>query len=269
MAASLFSRLSAAGKVIPVGLEMYSVRDICDKDPIRAVRAVGEIGYKIVELYGPYFKWTDDFAKQMRGLLDDMGMRCNSTHNDNGNFKPENLQRAIDLNHILGSKYVVMASAGTTKTLDDWKAVGERLTRASETLKSAGLSAGFHNHDTEFIPLQGRRPIEVIAETTPADIMLQFDIGTCVKAGSDPIAWIRANPGRIRCMHCKEWSATAPAKGYRVPFGEGDSPWPGIFEAAETAGGIEWYLIEQEESFKPTSLESVAEDLAMWKRMHE
>ena len=51
--------------------------------------------------------------------------------------------------------------------------------------------------------------------------MLQFDVGTCVEAKSDPVAWIDQNPGRIRSMHCKDWSAD---KGYKVLFGEGDVP---------------------------------------------
>src|SRR5215204_7421005 len=62
-------------------------------------------------------------------------------------------------------------------------------------------------------------------------------------AGADPVAWITANPGRIKSMHCKDW---APGKDYGVLFGEGVSPWAKIFAAAESTGGIEYYLIEQE-----------------------
>jgi sugar phosphate isomerase/epimerase len=81
--------------------------------------------------------------------------------------------------------------------------------------------------------------------------MLQLDVGTCVEAGSDPVAWINANPGRINCLHCKDW-ASGEGKGYRVLFGEGVSPWPQIFKAAEKTGGVEYYLIEQEGSRFPS-----------------
>ena len=77
--------------------------------------------------------------------------------------------------------------------------------------------------------------------------MLQLDIGTCLKAGSDPVAWIRANPGRIRSIHCKDWSPD-PGKGYTVLFGEGAADWKNIFSAAESVGGVEYYLVEQEGS---------------------
>jgi sugar phosphate isomerase/epimerase len=89
--------------------------------------------------------------------------------------------------------------------------------------------------------------MEVIAKNTKPTVMLQLDVGTCLEAGSDPVAWIRGNPGRIRSLHCKDWSPD-PAKGYTVLFGEGAADWKAIFKAAESAGGVEYYLIEQEGS---------------------
>src|SRR5207253_10957906 len=78
-------------------------------------------------------------------------------------------------------------------------------------------------------------------------ILLQLDVGTCLEAGSDPVAWIRDNPGRIRSLHLKDWSSD-PAKGYKVLFGEGSADWKNIFAAAESVGGVEYYLLEQEGS---------------------
>ena len=89
--------------------------------------------------------------------------------------------------------------------------------------------------------------MEVLAAHTNNDVMLQLDVGTCVEVGSDPVAWINQNPGRIRSMHCKDYSPEA-GKGYKVLFGEGAADWKKIFEAAENKGGIEYYLIEQEGS---------------------
>src|SRR6266436_924945 len=77
--------------------------------------------------------------------------------------------------------------------------------------------------------------------------MLQLDVGTCLEAGSDPVAWIRANPGRIRSLHLKDWSPD-PGKGYKVLFGEGAGDWKNIFAAAERTGDAEYYLMEQEGS---------------------
>jgi len=71
------------------------------------------------------------------------------------------------------------------------------------------------------------------------------EIARVMKPGG--LAWIRANPGRIRSLHLKDWSPD-PAKGYKVLFGEGAGDWKNIFAAAESTGGAEYYLIEQEGS---------------------
>src|SRR5208282_6871458 len=70
-----------ASTSIPVGLELYSVRDSLKQDPEGTIRAVAQMGYQGVEFYAPYFDWTEPQTKQMRKLLDDMGIRCFSTHN--------------------------------------------------------------------------------------------------------------------------------------------------------------------------------------------
>jgi sugar phosphate isomerase/epimerase len=236
-----------AAKSIPTGLELYSVREGLKKDPEGTVRAVAKMGYQGVEFYAPYFEWSENQTKQMRKLLDDLGIRCFSTHNDSSYLGPEKINRARDMNLILGSKYLVTASANPKPGPDGWKAVADGLNAAADQLESSGLKAGYHNHELEFTPVENQRPIEVLAKNTKPSIMLQLDVGTCVKAGSDPVAWIRANPGRIRSLHLKDWSPE-PAKGYTVLFGEGAAPWKSIFEAAESAGGVEYYLIEQEGS---------------------
>jgi sugar phosphate isomerase/epimerase len=236
-----------AAKPIPVGLELYSVREELKKDPDGTVRAVAQMGYQGVEFYAPYFEWTESQTRQMRKLLDDLGIRCFSTHNDSSFLSPDKIGRARDMNLILGSKYVVMASSNPKPGLDGWKAVADALNVAADQLESSGLKAGYHNHQREFIPVENQRPMEILAKNTKPSVMLQLDVGTCLEAGSDAVAWIRANPGRIRSLHLKDWSPEA-AKGYTVLFGEGAAQWKNIFEAAESAGGVEYYLIEQEGS---------------------
>jgi sugar phosphate isomerase/epimerase len=236
-----------ASTPVPVGLELYSVRNQLQQDLDGTVRAVAQMGYQGVEFYAPYFDWTESQTKQMRKLLDDLGIRCFSTHNSFTYFSPENIQRARDMNLILGSKYMVMASAQPKPGLDGWKEVAGTLNSAAEKLEPAGLKAGYHNHQPEFTPVEGIRPIEILAKNTKSSVMLQLDVGTCLEAGSDPVAWIKANPGRIRSLHCKDWSSDS-AKGYTVLFGEGVAGWKNIFAAAESVGGVEYYLVEQEGS---------------------
>jgi sugar phosphate isomerase/epimerase len=238
---------AGASTAIPMGLEMYSVREALKQDPQGTVRAVAEMGYQGLEFYAPYFAWTPAQAKEMKALLDSLGIRCFSTHNDASYLNKEKIQNAIDLNLILGSKYVVMASSQPKPGLDGWKDVADALNFAADRLASSGLKGGYHNHQLEFTPVGGTRPMEILAKNTKASVMLQLDVGTCVEAGSDPVAWIRANPGRIRSVHCKDWSPEK-GKGYDVLFGEGTVDWKAVLAAAEAVGGAEYYLMEQEGS---------------------
>jgi sugar phosphate isomerase/epimerase len=236
-----------AASSIPVGLELYSVRAALKQDLEGTVRAVAKMGYQCVEFYAPYFDWTEAQTKGMRKLLDDFGVRCYSTHNNADYLSKDNISKTRDRNQILGCKYVVIASTHPYTDLDGWKTFAGTLNSAAEQLEPAGLKAGYHNHKVEFVPVDGVRPMEVLAKNTKPTVMLQLDVGTCLEAGADPVAWIRANPGRIHSLHCKDWSPDS-GKGYTVLFGEGVADWKAIFQAAESGGGVEYYLIEQEGS---------------------
>lgn len=231
---------------IPVGLELYSVRTELADDLLGTVAAVAKMGYQVVEFYSPYLQWSNKLAKEVRQRLDDLGISCPSTHNPATALSGDPLQRAIELNQILGSKLIAMASPPPKlATIDGWKQLADTCAKASETLAPLGMSAGFHNHAMEWREIEGQRPMDILAAGTPRAFVLQLDVGTCLEAGADPVAWIEAHPGRIRSIHCKDWGA-GEGRSYAVAFGEGDAPWLRIFDAAERVGGIEHYLIEQE-----------------------
>ena len=266
MAPFAASALAAMQKSVPVGLELYSVRDELMKDLPGTVTAVAKIGYKVVEFYSPYFDWTPEKAKDVRKLLDDLGIQCRSTHNGPPSFTPEGLKKATELNQIIGSKNIILASAGRVTDLAGWAKVAGQLTTAADQLRPLGMSTGYHNHQTEWQPLEGKRPMDVLAAGTPKDVVLQFDIGTCVEVGQDPIAWIKANPGRIRSVHCKDWGK-GEGRGYAVAFGEGDAPWKEIFAAAESVGGVEYYLVEQEIAGPAGQIAMAQRCMDNWKKL--
>jgi sugar phosphate isomerase/epimerase len=264
LAAAPIAAAVAHSKQIPVGLELYSVRNEMKKDLMGTVRGVAKMGYQCVEFYGPYYDWTPDYARQVRAEMDELGIHCYSTHNGIKSFTPEGIGKAIDLNKILGTHYVVLASPGEVSGIDGWKGVAETLNKANDTLKAQGLHAGYHNHDAEWKPVDGQKPIEVLAATLDRSIMLQLDVGTCLATGNDPVAWINRNPGRIRSIHVKDWS---PQKEYKVLTGEGIGPWNKLFAAAEKTGGVEYYLIEQEGS-DYSEMDTVQRCLAAFRKLH-
>jgi sugar phosphate isomerase/epimerase len=257
--------LTAQARTIPVGLELYSVRTELMKDLPGTVTAVARMGYQVVEFYSPYFDWTPAAAKNVRTLLDDLGITCLSTHNGPASFTPDGLKKAIELNQIIGSRTIVLASSPRTTGLDSWKALGAQMTGAMETLRPLGMAAGFHNHQTEWGGAIGQRPMDVLAASTPKDFVLQFDVGTCLEAGQDPVAWIKANPGRIKSLHCKDWGADG--RGYSVALGDGSVPWKAIIDAAEATGGVEYFLIEQEIAGPDGEFAMAKKCLANWKQL--
>ena len=259
------SSVFAQSRKIPIGIELYSVRGELVKDLPGTVRAVAKMGYQIVEFYSPYFSWTTEQAKENRKLLDDLGIKCLSTHNGANSVNDTNINKAIELNQILGSKYIIVASAGKVNGPDGWKTFAEQMSAAVEKLRPHKLATGFHNHQTEWKPFEnGERAMDILAKNTPKDFALQLDAGTVVEAGADPIAWIKANPGRIKSIHLKDWGK---AQGYNVAFGEGDVPWKGLFQAAESAGGVEYYLIEQERAGADGELAMVQRCLDNYRKM--
>jgi sugar phosphate isomerase/epimerase len=234
-------------KQVPIGLQMYSVRDDERLDLMGTLKALREMGYECVEFWAPYFDWTTERAKEVRKQLDDLGLRCFSNHTGAKHFAEEHLPRVIELNHMLGSRYVIMAHAGPQKDLDGWRRTAEVLTKAAPKLKAANLGCGYHNWDVDFRPVDGMRPIDLLTGNTPNEVAFQLDVATCLAAGADPLAFIKSNVGRIKTYHLKDWSDD-PQKKYRVLLGEGIGKWKELLELAETVGGVEHYLIEQEGS---------------------
>ena len=241
----------AQRKHVPIGLELYSVRDEMQTDVKNVLRQVASMGYEVVEFYSVYFDYSTEQTKELRKLMDDLKIRCVSTHNSGKFLAPENLSRTMELNHILGSTQIIQASAGKVTSVKGWQEVAERLNQVADKLRPHGMRTGFHNHAVEFQPLEGKLPIDVVGENTVKDVILQLDVGAAVSAGGDPVAFMKRYSGRIASMHVKDWSPET-GKGFRVLLGEGAVNWKEVFRVAESVGGIEYYFIEQEGSDHPS-----------------
>jgi len=272
MLAAAAAKGGTGRKKIPIGIELYAVRGELTRDLPGTLRKVAEIGYECVEFYSPYVSWTFPYAKEVRALIDDLGLRCYSTHNGAVSLTdPGIMAKAIELNQILGSRYIIAASPPRgVNGADGWKRAAEQFSAATEQLKTHGLAPGFHNHASEWKPVGegGPRAMDILAANTPPEFVLQLDVGTAVEMGVDTVAWIKANPGRIKSVHLKDWTPGTKEEGkaFRVLFGEGVTPWKDLIAAAEAVGGVEFYLMEQEGSRFP-EFETAERCLATWKKM--
>ena len=254
----------AQGKSLPFGLQLFTLRNELETDVSGTLRRVAKIGYEYVEFYVPfYFTWTPAFARDVRKNLDDLGLKCISTHNTMEAFQPEGIAKAIELNKTLGSRYVVSARRPQITGIDGWKKVAETLNTGNEVLRASGLKAAYHSTVLEWKTVEGQRPMDVVLQNTDKSFGHQLDVGTCLATGTDPVAWINRNPGRILSLHLKDWS---PEKEYGVLFGEGKAPWREILAAAESTGGAEFLVIEQENSVLPP-FDAVKRDLELYRNL--
>src|SRR4029079_14230676 len=135
----------------PSGIELYAVRGELAKNLPATLRAVSQMGYEVVEFYAPYLGWTLPYAKEVRTQLDDLGLRCYSTHNSFAALTPgDTMTKAIELNQIIGARHVILAAPPNAKSIEHSRRVSGQLASAAELLKPHGLSAGFHNHLIEW-----------------------------------------------------------------------------------------------------------------------
>jgi sugar phosphate isomerase/epimerase len=133
-----------------------------------------------------------------------------------------------------------------------WLETARLFTEAAERAQLLDAVVGYHNHAIEFQPMDGELPWDTFFSNTPAEVVMQVDIGNALHGGGDPIPYIERYPGRARTVHLKEHSAT----NEKALIGEGDVDWERVFNLCETVGGTRWYIVEQE-SYAYSPLECV------------
>ena len=239
----------AQGSKAKVGVQLYSVRKLCEKDLLGTLKAIKEMGYAGVEFAGYYGK----SAKDLRKILDDNGLVACGTHTGVDTIKPENLAKTIEFNQEVGNKYL-MVPGMKAETKQDWLNRAKEFNVAAEAAKKAGLFVGYHNHQHEFkTKFEGVCAWEIFFSNTSADVCTQMDIGHVVSAGEDPVAWLKKFPKRARTIHAKE---TYPGPGVLGQPAEGKPgvKWDAVF--AELDQNVtEWYIVESEAD--PNTLEKI------------
>jgi len=263
-AATLESIRAQTRKPIPIGLQQTAVNKNIQQDLPGTLRAVSKMGYDLIEFSaGTFMKWSPSDAKQVRVVLDEVNLRCRSTHNEIVSFSGDGLSRAIELNHIVGSDTLVSVRGPNTPaspgTLDAWKHFSDQLSQAADRIRAAKMTLGFHNHEIEFRSIEGTRPIDILAANK--DITsFHLNLGLCLKAGGDPIAFLKQCPGRIQSILCQDF--------------EGKARWKEIFAAAENGSGLQFYLIQRTDglSMVPREgndlLDFAQKDLEYFRQLH-
>lgn len=236
--------------LIPVALQLYTVRDQTAKDPIGTLRRVAAMGYAGVELAG-----TGGLpAEELKRALDDLGLRCAGSHIGLHEFDRD-LQGVLDYNVALGNRYLVVPAIGPDmrRSEADYQKLARHLNEIGAACRERGLTLGYHNHNFEFERFGDRYALDIIYdETDPALVKGEPDVFWMVYAGADPVAWLRDHPGRCPLVHLKDM-APGPEKTF-AEVGEGIIDFTPILAAARETGA-EWFIVEQDICQRP-SLES-------------
>jgi sugar phosphate isomerase/epimerase len=225
-------------KKIPVGVQLYSVRQAASKDLPAVLEAIGKMGYKGVEFAG-YYGW-DSKPKELRKLLDGNGLKCCGTHTDLETVTGDNLKATAELHTVLGNSFLIVPSL-EAKDAQDWLNLAKQFNEIAAKAKTLGMRVGYHAHAGDFRKLGDTTSWEIFFDNTNPDVIMQNDMGNCMSGGGDPVAILKKYPGRSASVHLKEYGGPEAAV-----IGQGVIPWPEVFQVCETTGGTAWYVVEHE-----------------------
>lgn len=258
-------------KKFKIGLQLYSVRDEMEKDFFGTIEKVKKMGYDGIEFAGLFGRT----AAEIKEKCTEIGIEPISAH-----VPFVDMMKDPDILEVyaeIGCKYVVMPYL-----TEEYRPGNEKFNEViagakllGEKAKSLGIRLCYHNHDFEFVKLDGKYALDILYEEVGADI-LETQIDTCWVnvAGVDPAEYVRKYSGRAGTVHLKDFVGGKSENMYALigiddneekkssgkfefrPLGCGVQNIPSIMAAAEDAGA-EWLIVEQDEAtMGKTSLES-------------
>ncbi len=262
---------------LPLGLQLYSLRELLPKDFDGTLKAIAAAGYTEVEAAGFYAMSAPEFKQSM----DTAGLKCVSAHYPLSMLQPQ-LESIITYANQLGLQYIVCASPSLKDpskvrlspkdpgyheawvnafTLDDWKWNAEQYNEIAARVKGYDVKFGYHNHTTEFRKLKNVVPYdELIKLTDPALVTFEMDCGWVSVAGYNPVEFLTKYPTRISMLHVKDFDLKKGTEHLQsTELGHGTIDYRPIFEAAKKGGHITHYFVEQEE-FDMPPLEAIKID---------
>ena len=256
---SAVATLAAAGLrappngVSPIGIQLYTVRDLFAKDPEGTLAALKQAGYAEVEFAG----YAGRSAAAVKAMLTGVGLAAPSAHVDLNTIRtrwPAALAFAAEVGH----RYLVLASIGTEErqSLEQIRRLGDVLNHAATEAKAAGIRVAYHNHDFEFASVEGRLPYDVLLESTdPALVKLELDLYWATKGRVDPLAYFAKWPGRFPMVHIKDMDK-GPSEAM-VDLGTGRIDFKTSL-GRRGGAGIEHYFIEHDEPRDPLAFARAA-----------
>ncbi len=239
-----------------VGAQLYTVRQFTQdiQGVAQTLQKVAKIGYKAVQISG--FGPVD--PKEVAKIVADNGLDVVSTHVGLNRFT-DDLDALIE-EHLLW-KCPHPAIGGLPKeyfSLDGLKRFLDELAPIAEKLAQAGMDFSYHNHNHELVKYDGKTWLaRLYDQAPPAMLKAEIDVYWITAGGGDPAWWVKRCAGREPLLHLKDMVITPEREQRFAEIGEGNLNWPAILAAAKE-GGVEWYLVEQDQSYDRDPFESLA-----------
>jgi sugar phosphate isomerase/epimerase len=254
VATSVMPLLSCSSRIPATGLILYTVRDAMAEDPEGTLERIAEIGYNWIEAadYSNGLFYGFEPAR-FAAIVESAGMSLISSHNG---MDYADYERIIDDCAAAGMKYVIIPSlpGSAFRSADSLRERADFFNIVGERAASAGLKAGFHNHQTELMEVDGIIPLDLFIEYTDPDIFcFEMDVAWLSAAGASPVDYFNRYPGRFELLHIKDLSADKKV----ATLGEGTLDFNPIFNAVKKAG-MKYFFIEQDICITHTPMESVA-----------
>jgi sugar phosphate isomerase/epimerase len=243
---ALHSSNTWAADHIPLGLQLYTVRELADKDLPGTLKQIRKIGYREVETFSDNYAYG---AKQLRQIVEDAGLSAPSGH-----FNYNSLPDTLGYASALGVRWVVcpMIPQGLW-TADGFRAAAKHFNEVGKQAQQQGMRLAFHNHDYEFRDYGGKTGYQILVdETDPSLVFFELDCYWAAQAGHDPLRMLRSLGRRVRLLHLKDRKAGFPtsfqmnqAAAHFAPVGQGAIDWKPILREAESLR-VEHYFVEQD-----------------------
>jgi sugar phosphate isomerase/epimerase len=252
---------AAAWRAIPIGTQLWCVRKQLANDIPGTLKAVGALGYQAVELENAFGRSGAEWNTH----LDAAKVKACGFHHRLSELQGDKLAASVEFNQAIGNRNLIIRSLAPAvyTSADLLKKTADEVNDVAERLKAHKMRVGYHNHTADFGRIDGEYWWNRFADQTSKDVILQFDTGNASEAeGVTPQSLIERNAGRTISMHVKPFSKKDP----NAYLGADDLDWPAIMTAAETVGGIEWYIIEYEKEGVPP-LQSLKANLELFKKL--
>jgi sugar phosphate isomerase/epimerase len=231
---------------MPIGIQLYTLRSLLERDFDGTLASVAGIGYREVEFAG-YYNRT---PAQVREVLRRTGLSAPSVHVPLP-ATDEVWMRALDDARTIGHEWAVIPwlDPSLRRTPDDWSRLADRLNHLAPLAKNAGLRFGYHNHDFELASNGNGTFLDLlIARTDPQLVSFEMDVYWVTKAGGDPLALMAKYPGRFPLLHLKD--ASAPPERRIVDVGSGTIDWRAVLRTARSQG-LQHAFVEHDQPTDP------------------